>query len=388
MNLETEINSKLWKVIARHYESKSYKNAILDALHYLTDIIREKADVEGDGAKMVNAAFAGTSPRIRINKLQSQSDKDAQLGLFKILEGLYIGIRNPRSHEQSEDEQTTADTIILLINYILGVIDTSKGPFVLDDWLNRIYDPDFYPSKRYAEILVTEIPPKKYINTFIELYRNRLKVDGQNLSIVFTALINKIGKDNISEVLDVISDELRSETKVRALTHFFQCFPSNLWPLIAEDARLRIENKLLLSVKNGSVKPEFDENGDKTYNTREALGTWATKIINYMTAEHKAQFYEILYNKCGPEEGECEYVIKFFLEQLPEIEKHVPYYNKFEPEPNSIFQSLYIHYHDYSPRAQSMLDESIYSLPETWKPIIEEQRKKMLKEISPEDIPF
>ena len=181
MNLQTQITPALWQAISKSYEASGFKNAILDAIHYLTDVIRDKADVEGDGIKMLGPAFGGTTPRIRINKLQTQSERDAQAGMHKILEGVYQGIRNPRSHEQVEDNRETADAIIIFVNYILCIIDTSGGPFVLEDWIKRIIDPDFVPSARYAEIVVAEVPPKRYVDSFITLYRRKMEADSVSL---------------------------------------------------------------------------------------------------------------------------------------------------------------------------------------------------------------
>lgn len=134
MNIQTEINPELWKAVAQSYESGVYKSAILEAIHYLSDILREKASIDGDGVGLVSQALGGENPRLRINKFQTETEKSEQKGLEQLLRGIYQGIRNPRSHEGGEDDQNTANSIILFINYIAEVISKSKEPFSLHAW--------------------------------------------------------------------------------------------------------------------------------------------------------------------------------------------------------------------------------------------------------------
>jgi hypothetical protein len=42
MNLETKIDQRLWEAIEASLEKRSYTGAILDSLHFLSDLIRQK----------------------------------------------------------------------------------------------------------------------------------------------------------------------------------------------------------------------------------------------------------------------------------------------------------------------------------------------------------
>ncbi|SRR6266540_2221313 len=169
MNLQKEIKSELWDAISKSHEADSYRNAILDAIHYLSDVLRERANVDGDGLSLVGQALGGDNPRLRINKFQTESEKNEQKGLEQIMRGIYQGIRNPRSHEQHEDNEENANAIILFINYILGIVSLAKEPFVIEEWSKRVFDPDFVASRRYATLLISEVPPKKL--RWIRLFR-------------------------------------------------------------------------------------------------------------------------------------------------------------------------------------------------------------------------
>ena len=136
---------------------------------------------------LVGQALSGDSPRLRLNKLQTESEKDIQKGIEHILRGMYWSVRNPRSHEQAEDTKDTADAIIYFINYVLSILDHSVEPFTLSKFLGRVFDPDFVSSERYAELLAGEIPANKRLDTLIEIYRQRNEGDGKKLGYTVRA---------------------------------------------------------------------------------------------------------------------------------------------------------------------------------------------------------
>src|SRR4051812_16912121 len=99
MNLETEIGHELWQVIRRSYESQAWSNAVLNSVHYPSDAIRSKTGLQSDGTALVGQAFGGRTPKLRLNRLQTESEKNIQAGVEQLLRGFYQAIRNPRSHE-------------------------------------------------------------------------------------------------------------------------------------------------------------------------------------------------------------------------------------------------------------------------------------------------
>jgi uncharacterized protein (TIGR02391 family) len=167
MNLQTHLCNDLWLAIQNTYGAGNYSDAILDAMHHLSDVLRDKTGVDGDGAALVGQALGGDSPRLRINRLQTETEKNEQRGIESILRGMYQAIRNPCSHEQIEDTQEVADAIIHFIDYLLGIIRGSEEPFVLSKFMTRVFDPDFVRSQRYAELLVEAIPTNKRLDTLI-----------------------------------------------------------------------------------------------------------------------------------------------------------------------------------------------------------------------------
>ena len=132
MEIQKEIEPELYEAIKIHYEAGLYSNAILDAIKELTELIREKAKLDGDGANLVGQAFGGTSPPIKISPMQKASEVDEQRGFEQLLRGLYIGIRNPRTHEIYTDKKDSCDAIVLFVNYLISIIRSTHSFFVLD----------------------------------------------------------------------------------------------------------------------------------------------------------------------------------------------------------------------------------------------------------------
>lgn len=316
MNLKTEIRGDLWDAVSKSYESGIYKNAILDAIHLLSELLRERADVDGDGASLVGQALSGDSPRLRINKLQTETEKNEQRGLEQILRGVYLGIRNPRSHEQYEDKKEAADAIILFVNHIIGIISEAKEPFTIQEWNERVFDADFVASDRYAQLLAAEVPPKKRSEALILIFRNKSSGKGDKRAYIFRALIELAGDDKIDDFLDVVSEELRTTTEDMDVKTTIQILPSHLWPLLSEVARIRIENKLISSIRDGQYIPE-------THNCVSGwLGTWAGRLIKYFTL--KDEIYNILVSKLGGDVKGQNYVAEYFLEAIPDTLHGLP----------------------------------------------------------------
>ena len=95
MNLETRLEPRLWEEVRGSVEARKYTNAILDAVHFLSDVIRERSGLEGDGVSLVGAAFGGSSPKLRVNRLRTESEQNTQRGVEALLRGIYQAIRNP-----------------------------------------------------------------------------------------------------------------------------------------------------------------------------------------------------------------------------------------------------------------------------------------------------
>jgi uncharacterized protein (TIGR02391 family) len=310
MNLQTEISQELWSAVASAYEAGNYSHAILEAVHHVSSILRERAGVDGDGASLVGQALGGDSPRLRVNSLQTDTERNVQKGLEQILRGIYLAIRNPRSHEQTTDTKQTTDTIVTFLDFLLKLLNASQQAFTPDSFVARVLDPEFVESSRYAELLIAEIPAQKRGDALIALYHNRRRVDLRKLRHLIRGLLSHLSENQIVSYLAVASEELRTTTDEAAIRTTLQMLTPELWPRLAEVARLRIENKLIAGVTNGEI---FQ--GGKT---TQPLATWSNIFLRAFTLRQEAA--TILVRKLEDEDADDRhYVAKFFMLYLPEI---------------------------------------------------------------------
>jgi uncharacterized protein (TIGR02391 family) len=310
MNLQTLISPELWLAVSNTYQAENYGHAILDAMHYLSDVLREKTGLDGDGHDLVNKALSGDSPRLRINKLQTQTERDEQTGIKLILLGLYSAIRNPRSHAQVQDNKDTADAIIFFINYLLAILAESQEPFTIEGFLERVFDPYFVELDRYAELLAAEIPPNKRLDTLIEIFRRKADGNGDKLGYIIEAILAQLSDDQIGDFISVVSDELKTTSIERNIRLSLQILPPQMWTRINEIVRLRIENKLISSIKEGEVWPDGRIKGP--------LGTWARDYLEYFIL--KEEVGRILIAKLQDEDvDDRTYVANYFLGELPDV---------------------------------------------------------------------
>ena len=85
MNLETRLSSGLRDAVRVSVESQNFSNAVLDAIHYVSGIIRDLSRLEGNGAPLIGQAFALATPTIKVNRLQTESEQNEQTARFKEL---------------------------------------------------------------------------------------------------------------------------------------------------------------------------------------------------------------------------------------------------------------------------------------------------------------
>ena len=310
MNIQTEISEDLWAAVENAYEAGNYSHAVLEAVHHLSSFLRERAGVDGDGASLVGQALGGETPRLRVNSLQTETQRNVQKGLEQILRGIYLAIRNPRSHEQSSDKRETADTIIVFLDYLLDLLSASQQAFTPDTFVARVLDPEFVESARYAELLLAEIPALKRGDALIALYDSRRQVDLKKLRHLVRGLLAELSDSQVSGYLAVVSEELRTTTDQAAIRTTLQMLTPELWPRLAEVARLRIENKLIAGIKSGEILQ-----GGKT---TEPLATWSNNFLSAFTLRQEVA--AVLVRKLEDDDGDDRhYVAKFFMPYLPAV---------------------------------------------------------------------
>jgi len=316
MSLEVQIKPELWTAIEQSYSSGNYTHAIQDAMSVVTDVLRDKSGLNGDGDTLVGQALgfsAHKPPRIKINKLQTVTERDMQKGLMLVLQGMYALVRNPRSHEKLDDSKDTADTIILFIDYLLGFLGLSQQSFTVQGFLDRVADPHFVPDVEYVQGLLDTVPTRKWGDTLIALYRNNNWKQADNFELVIGQLLSRLTEAEIDDFLTVVSEDLQKVDNVGSATLVIKILPDYLWPQIERMPRLRIEKMLIDELDTAWYDPE-------TKRTNSPGSTWINRI-----AEHylrKDQLRAAIIRKLGMEDfNHHNFVAQYFMRRgtLPRV---------------------------------------------------------------------
>lgn len=310
MNLQTAIPDKLWTAIANAYEAENYSHAILEATYHVSSVIREKAGVDGDGASLVGQALGGDDPKLKLNALQTESQRNVQKGYEQILRGIYLGIRNPRSHEQTTDNKETADAIIHFLGYVVGLLNASKEAFTIEGFVERVFDSEFVDSARYAELLVEELPKLRLADALVAIYRARRKAELRKLRFLIPKLIGSLSPAQLASYMNVVSEELRTATDDQTIRTSLQMLTPEVWSNVSELPRLRIENKLVSGIRQGEVSA--------TGQTKQPLATWSNSFLKAFST--RADAASALISRLDDQDPDARhYAAKFFMRVLPDV---------------------------------------------------------------------
>lgn len=314
MNLESQIRPELWAAISHSYESENYTHAIKDAMSFVTDILRDKTGLDGDGKELVGKALgfsAGKPPKLQINKLQTETERNIQIGLQEVLRGMYSLIRNPRNHERLSDTRNSADAIILFVDYLLTFLGELQQSFTIQGFLAFVTDRYFVPDKEYVDELVQKIPVRKRVDTLVAIYREKTWEFSDNLRLTISAILDKLAEPEISEFLAVVSDELLYTDKDTDVSLILKLLPSHLWPRLEKMPRLRVEGMLTESISSAWYFPDKRK-------TNHPVATWAPNVTKYFL--RKKKLGAVLMKKLRSEDFDHHnFVGQFMMSTLEDI---------------------------------------------------------------------
>lgn len=316
MDLKFCIQQDLWEGIEKNYENESYSSAILDGIHLLTETIRNKTGLEGDGSSLIGQAFGGNTPMIQLNKMQTDSEKNVQKGMLDLLRGLYTAIRNPRSHDKHSDTKADADAIIIFIDYLLKLIDKSKVQFDESIFLERVFDEYYVKTKEYSDLLCNEIPKRQRLNIAIEVILQRKRGDVYNLGYFFNSLIDVLEENDIKQVYNVISEELKFTNSDEDIRTILYIAPAKYWNMLNKVVKIRIENIIFKKVESGS----YDIEAGKSRSG--ALGTWV-ELEHLLNFENSKNWTRMIVDKMqNGDDGGKAYVENYFWDNIFQLNKN------------------------------------------------------------------
>jgi Protein of unknown function (Hypoth_ymh) len=124
MNLAQEISVPLYEAIREKYEFGLYRDAILAATFQLQEQIRIYGNLEQwqmtiNPLESISQVFGVPQPEVKVNNMSTVAELYEQMGFEKILLGMWQGIRYSRINGELPEDEKTANTIILFIDYLI-----------------------------------------------------------------------------------------------------------------------------------------------------------------------------------------------------------------------------------------------------------------------------
>jgi uncharacterized protein (TIGR02391 family) len=274
MTLQNRISPELWSAVSDSYESGNFTHSITDAMSFVTQVVRERSGLHGDGDDLVGRALGFTDTRppiIKVNRLQTQTERDVQRGLMFTLKGLYALVRNPRTHERFNDDKDTADTLILFLDYLLNFLGRSQPSFTVEDFVDMVIDPHFVFAEEYIEHLVDKVPRLKRYDTLVATYRQASWKLIDNFASVVGALVGLLDESEKVDFLSVVSDDLVKVDKPSDVTLLLRVLPAELWIRLDRMPRMRAESMLIDEFQAAFYVPRIEQ-------INRTAGTWVSSI--------------------------------------------------------------------------------------------------------------
>lgn len=103
-------------VAASHtsFRAGRYRDAVFNAQLAVFDLLRQRTGLDKDGADLVGMSLSLADPYLVLSSLETDSGRNEQKGYIQILQGAYLGIRNPKAHslQVEADQQAAAQHMV------------------------------------------------------------------------------------------------------------------------------------------------------------------------------------------------------------------------------------------------------------------------------------
>lgn len=115
------VHSRVLEFCRAELLADDYFHAVQEATKSIADKLRSMTGATADGAQLVDQCLTGSAPMVRINQLQTESEKSEQKGFANLLKGVFGMFRNPTAHEarikwsmRKEDAEDLLTTVSLI----------------------------------------------------------------------------------------------------------------------------------------------------------------------------------------------------------------------------------------------------------------------------------
>lgn len=125
---ERNIHPDIAGVSMKLFDDGHYAQATFEAFKYIDNQVKIVSGVEDTGFSLMMNAFSETSPKVKLTKLKTMSEKDEQKGFRYIFAGTMSGIRNPRGHDNRIDPIDLCLDHLSVASVLLRTLEARKSP--------------------------------------------------------------------------------------------------------------------------------------------------------------------------------------------------------------------------------------------------------------------
>lgn len=105
------------------------RDAVFNAIVAVFDLLRARTGLDKDGAQLVAEALSLERPKLIISTLSTESGQNEQKGFIQILQGAYLGVRNPKAHSLTSDlDVVKAGQYLVFASLLARRIDEAQTP--------------------------------------------------------------------------------------------------------------------------------------------------------------------------------------------------------------------------------------------------------------------
>lgn len=102
-----DFQSLLHPEIIKHalpqYNNGHLREAVLNSIIAVFDLIREKTGLKDDGERLISTAYSLDDPYLVLSDIDTESGRNDQKGFIQVYKGSFQGIRNPKAHSLVND---------------------------------------------------------------------------------------------------------------------------------------------------------------------------------------------------------------------------------------------------------------------------------------------
>lgn len=103
------------------FVTEHYADAVESGVKALNELVRTRTGRTEDGDELMTLVFSPNNPLLRVTAGKSKSSQSAQRGHMQLCQGVIAAWRNPRAHENLDDDPTRVLVMLTTVQELMEV---------------------------------------------------------------------------------------------------------------------------------------------------------------------------------------------------------------------------------------------------------------------------